>query len=100
MRLFRRILASVILLYLAALAGLLLVMRRPTVFGKVMRHVPGPTFAIIPFKRLWFVARAGRLNAGDPAPDFHLLTSDQKSAVQLSSFRGRTPVVLVFGSYT
>jgi hypothetical protein len=100
MRVFVKIAASVLVLYQILLAGLLLVMRRPTPFGKVMRHMPGPAFAILPFKRLWFVARAGRLKPGDAAPDFTLMTSDKKSRVQLSSFRGRQPVVLVFGSYT
>jgi peroxiredoxin len=37
---------------------------------------------------------------GDTAPDFQLSTLDHKSEVQLSSFRGKQPVVLVFGSYT
>lgn len=36
----------------------------------------------------------------DIAPDFELKTLDQKSKVKLSSFREKTPVVLVFGSYT
>src|SRR5205814_10638426 len=71
--------ASVLVLYLILLAGLLLVMRSPTPFGKVMRHMPGPAFAILPFRRLWFIARAGRLQPGDVAPDFDLLTSDTKS---------------------
>ena len=37
---------------------------------------------------------------GEPAPDFMLKTPDGKRSVQLSSFRGKRPVVLVFGSYT
>lgn len=38
---------------------------------------------------------------GEKAPDFKLPRLDPKSpAVQLSSFQGRSPVVLVFGSYT
>jgi peroxiredoxin len=40
------------------------------------------------------------LQIGDPAPDFKLKTLDGKREVQLSSFKGRRPVVLVFGSYT
>lgn len=93
-------LACLAVVYVALLATLLAVMRQPTVFGRVMRHVPGPTFAVIPFRRLWFVARAGRLKVGDRAPDFQLSTSDKTSTVQLSAFRGHEPVVLVFGSYT
>ena len=37
---------------------------------------------------------------GEHAPDFELTTLDGKSTVRLSSFRGRKPVVLVFGSFT
>ncbi len=100
MRLFRKIFMGVAVLYVALLGGLLAVMRQPRVFGKVMSKMPEPMFLIVPFKRLWFVARAGRLRLGDPAPDFLLSSSDKKSGVQLSSFRGQKPVVLIFGSYT
>ena len=61
---------------------------------------------VIPFEPMWNVARAGELEVGDVAPDFALRSVDQKgrpqsgAPVQLSSFRGRQPVVLVFGSYT
>jgi Iodothyronine deiodinase len=34
------------------------------------------------------------------APDFQLRTADEKTQVRLSQFRGRQPVVLVFGSLT
>ncbi len=34
------------------------------------------------------------------APDFTLRTPDRKQTVQLSSFRDKNPVVLVFGSFT
>ena len=37
---------------------------------------------------------------GEFAPDFALKTLDGKRIVKLSDFRGREPVVLVFGSYT
>ncbi len=37
---------------------------------------------------------------GQVAPDFTLKTKDGKKTVKLSSFRGKKPVVLVFGSYT
>ncbi len=37
---------------------------------------------------------------GDVAPDFTLKSLDGKKSVTLSSFRGKQPVVLVFGSYT
>jgi len=42
----------------------------------------------------------GKLRVGDPAPDFKLKTKDGSREVQLSSFKGKGPVVLVFGSYT
>lgn len=37
---------------------------------------------------------------GEPAPDFNLRTKDGKMQVQLSSFRGKRPVVIILGSYT
>lgn len=40
------------------------------------------------------------LRVGDTAPDFKLKTKDGDREVQLASFRGKKPVVLVFGSYT
>jgi peroxiredoxin len=55
---------------------------------------------LFPFETLWLRARAGVLNVGDPAPDFHLRTLDKTGEVSLSSFRGSKPVVLIFGSYT
>jgi hypothetical protein len=40
------------------------------------------------------------LKVGDNAPDFKLKTLDGKKTVSLSSFKGKQPVSLVFGSYT
>ncbi len=71
----------------------------PEKFGRIMKHVPGPAFMVLPFETLWTRARAGSLGVGDMAPDFDLETLDKTSRVQLSSLRGK-PVVLVFGSYT
>ncbi len=42
----------------------------------------------------------GTLSVGDVAPDFKLANLDGKSAVELSSFKSKRPVVLIFGSYT
>ncbi len=85
-------------------AGVLLVNsamhRSPEEFGRFMKNVPGPSFAILPFETMWTRARAGTVNVGDVAPDFALPTLDKSSRVQLSSFRGKQSVVLVFGSYT
>ena len=40
-------------------------------------------------------------SVGDPAPDFKLKTlEDSGKDVQLSSFKEKKPVVLLFGSYT
>ena len=99
MKTLRKIAIAVLVLYIGVLAGLLAVMRDPTLFGRVMRRVPEPAFVVIPFKRLWLIARAGRLKPGDAAPDFDLPAHNKKSRVRLASFRGQ-PVVLIFGSYT
>ena len=72
----------------------------PTRFAAVMARAPRPFMFILPFEPLWTMARAGSVNVGDKAPDFRLQTVDKQSHVQLSSFRGDRPVVLVFGSYT
>jgi len=96
----RKIALYIVVLYAGLLGVLLVVMHQPIVFGKVMSKVPKPLLMVVPFKQLWFVARAGRLNVGDLAPDFSLPTADKKSRVRLSSFRRHKPVVLVFGSYT
>ena len=63
-------------------------------------HAPPVVGMVLPFEPLWMRARAGSLHPGDLTPDFTLPALDHKSSVQLSSFRGSRPVVLVFGSYT
>jgi hypothetical protein len=86
---------ALILIYAALVAGLAIAMRQPPdTFGQIMAKMPPVAFMVLPFERLWMNARRGHLEVGDPAPDFTL------SGVQLSSFRGKKPVVLVFGSYT
>lgn len=72
----------------------------PDTFGRIMMRMPMPAYFLFPFETMWTQARAGTLQPGDPAPDFLLPTYDKTSQVQLSSFRGLRPVVLVFGSYT
>ena len=42
----------------------------------------------------------GALRPGDPAPDFTLEPRGGGTPVRLSSFRDKSPVALVFGSYT
>ncbi|MGL4421311.1 MAG: deiodinase family protein, partial [Gemmataceae bacterium] len=39
-------------------------------------------------------------NVGDTAPNFTLKTMDGKKEVTLADYRGKTPVVLVFGNYS
>jgi hypothetical protein len=72
----------------------------PEQFGAFMQRLPEPFYFVLPFQTLWFRARAGVVNVGGPAPDFALSTLDKSKVVRLSSLRGSTPVVLVFGSYT
>jgi hypothetical protein len=87
--------------YVLLLGGLFAAMYQPpALFGRVMSKVPDLAFMVFPFKQMWFVARNGHLNTGDPAPDFSLQTADRRARVQLSAFRGQRPVVLVFGSHT
>ncbi|MDF1667720.1 MAG: hypothetical protein P1V97_38640 [Planctomycetota bacterium] len=42
----------------------------------------------------------GTLKEGQKAPDFNLKKVDTKKKGKLSTFRGKKPVVLIFGSYT
>jgi hypothetical protein len=101
MRLLLKIAAVLLLVYGLFLAGLFAVMRQPPErLGRTMAKIPGPVFLVTPVRPMWNLARAGSLKAGDAAADFELPTVDKQSSVRLSSFRGRQPVVLVFGSYT
>ena len=72
----------------------------PEVFGSVMKRMPMPAYFLFPFETMWSQARKGTLDVGSVAPDFNLEMYDKSGKVQLSSFRGKQPVVLVFGSYT
>lgn len=45
-------------------------------------------------------AGSGGLPLGSPAPDFALLSATGDQRIRLSDFRGKRPVVVVFGSYT
>ena len=101
MRKFLKIAGVVVVLYAMACAALLAVMfQPPDKFGAFMAKTPQPLLYVLPFPPLWNIARAGQLHVGDAAPGFSLDTVDHKSRVELSSFRGQKPVVLVFGSYT
>lgn len=90
-----------LLTYSLLLAGFYTVMcQRPEVFNSFMSKTPNIVFLLFPFKSMWLSAREGKLKVGDEAPNFSLETSDKNSRVQLSDFRGKKPVVLIFGSYT
>lgn len=92
--------AMLFCVWLIALVFIAHAMRKPPEeFARVMQHVPGPAFMLIPFETLWNGARGGTLHPGEPAPDFNLSTTDHKVSVHLAQMRGK-PVVLVFGSYT
>ncbi len=72
----------------------------PETFGRVMARMPVAAYFVLPFETLWTQARAGALQPGQAAPDFTLGVLDKSETVELASFRGKEPVVLVFGSYT
>jgi hypothetical protein len=95
------VVAILLAVHLAVCAGLYVAMLQPPdVFGRIVAKLPFPLMMVLPFETLWNSARGGRLKPGDLAPDFRLPSLDHKSTVQLSSYRGSRPVVLVFGSYT
>lgn len=101
MRIAIRALIVVCALYVAFLAYVYTLMRRPPEdFARHIARLGAPVFLAAPFETLWTHARAGTLEQGDVAPDFDLETLDKKARVRLSSFRGSRPVVLIFGSYT
>jgi cytochrome oxidase Cu insertion factor (SCO1/SenC/PrrC family) len=41
-----------------------------------------------------------KLKEGDDAPDVPLKSADEKESFTLSAFKGKKPVVLIFGSFT
>jgi len=101
MRTLKAIFATLLVVWLCFLGAVYQLMRQPPErFASAIAKLPGPALMLFPFETLWSRARAGALQVGDQAPDFHLPTLDKTSQVSLSSFRGSKPVVLVFGSYT
>ena len=90
-----------VLLWGVATTALYAAMRQPPeTFGRIMSRVPNLAMIVLPFKPLWMSARAGRLQVGDPAPDFTLPALHGDHSVTLSNEYRHKPVVLVFGSYT
>jgi hypothetical protein len=101
LRLWLRLAAALTSLYAILCVALFIAMKQPPMkFAAVMSKLPMVSMVVLPFESLWNVARAGNLQVGDLAPDFHLQSYDKSSWVQLSSFRSDRPVVLIFGSYT
>jgi hypothetical protein len=100
-KILRRLFIGMAVAYLLFAGYILWAMRQPPeTFGRVMSKMPDAAHLILPFETLWTHARAGRLQTGDPAPDFSPLKLDKSEKVQLSALSSRQPVVLVFGSYT
>jgi hypothetical protein len=97
-----RVAVPLAIVYAVLTAGLAWTMRQPPRrVTRIMKHLPEAlVFGVLPGPRLWMWARQGSLAPGDPAPDFTLPLHDRSGSVTLSSFQGRQPVVLVFGSYT
>jgi hypothetical protein len=102
MTLVRRLAVGIVAVYVAGGVLVLWFMCQPPVrFGRFMRYAPAPlVFGTLPAERMWLWARGGGLHVGDAAPDFSLPLQSGGGSVRLSSFRGRQPVALVFGSYT
>jgi hypothetical protein len=101
MRIVKWIGIALLISYVGFVALAYAFMRQPPErFASAIARMPGPLFLVLPFETLWSSARAGTLHPGDMAPDFHLRTLDRSREVSLASFRGRKPVVLIFGSYT
>lgn len=102
MKIVRRVLIALAVVYALLFGAVLWAMSQPpVVFGRFMKYAPAPlVWGALPAKRMWLWAREGRLSAGDAAPDFTLPLRDGSASVTLSAHRGVRPVVLVFGSYT
>ncbi|MDQ6760126.1 MAG: hypothetical protein M3Z32_09715 [Acidobacteriota bacterium] len=97
----KRITIFVVLCYVLLLGVAYGLMRQPPErFAAAIARMPGPLFLVLPFETFWSSARAGTLGAGQMAPDFRLKTLDRTGEVELANFRGKRPVVLIFGSYT
>lgn len=101
MRRIASIFGIILIAYGAATAGLYVAMRQPPdTFGAVMAKLPMISMMVLPFEPLWMSARAGKLHAGEAAPDFTLPRVDGAGTVSLSSELREKPVALIFGSYT
>ena len=50
--------------------------------------------------RKMILEKIKQMESGDEAPTFKLKSIDGKKETDLKEFRGKSPVVLIFGSYT
>ena len=101
MKRFLKYAIPVLTIYILLSAALFMAMLQPPAkFGHIMSKLPTVSYILFPFEPMWLVARRGTVKKGDMAPDFELKTADNSSTVRLSSFRGKEPVVLIFGSHT
>jgi hypothetical protein len=93
--------AVLVAIYIVFTGAVYAMMRaNPGAFNQFMARLPMPLMIAVPFRPLWFHARAGALEPGQAAPDFELQRLHSGERVRLSSFHGQRPVMLVFGSYT
>ena len=97
-----RVVVVLVTAYLALFGLVVFAMTRPPEqFGQIIKRLPMPVvWGLVPGPKIWSWARRGNLEQGEPAPDFTLMNQDGSNQVTLSSYRGKEPVVLVFGSYT
>jgi hypothetical protein len=103
-----KILISIAATYGAILVALYVIISLPPGrFANIIASIPssetpgGPLFEyVLPLEPIFKSARAGKLRVGDAAPSFNLKLVHGDERVQLDSFRGVKPVVLIFGSYT
>ncbi|MBM4068936.1 MAG: redoxin domain-containing protein [Planctomycetes bacterium] len=81
--------------------------RKPTALAKGSKAAKkeghaGPSMKVLLYGLL--TGELGSMNEGprlnQPAPDFKLPTHDGKQTYTLSQYRGKKPVVLIFGSFT
>src|SRR5438477_13033735 len=96
-----RVFVGLVMVYLLFAGYILWAMHQPPeTFGRVMSWMPDAAYLILPFETMWTHARSGRLQSGDPAPDFSLSKLDKIDKRQSSALSWRQPVVLVLGSCT
>jgi hypothetical protein len=101
-RLLWQVLGALFVAYLTTCSFFFWAMHQPpSTLGRIVDRTPKLVlFLLIPFIPMWNLAQAGDLEPGDLAPPFELQREQGEEKVRLEDYRGRQPVVLVFGSYT